>query len=75
MAKMARGRVVKGQVEFEGGTTLPNGTEVENRPFELTEEEEEELWQARVAISRGDGIPFDQILAKLRSSYAARTTR
>jgi hypothetical protein len=67
MAQIAHGRVVNGRIEFESGMNLPEGTEVEIRPFELSAEEEEELWEARLAITRGEGIPLDQILAKLRS--------
>jgi hypothetical protein len=58
---------VNGRVEFEGDTTLPDGTEVEIRPVELTEEEEEELWQRNLEIERGDFVTGEELLEELQS--------
>lgn len=51
---------------------LPEGAAVEVTiseigPYELTEEEEEELWQADLSIERGEGIPGEVLLKKLRA--------
>lgn len=48
---------------------LPEGARVvvmigEEEPYELIEEEDEELWRANLPIERG--VPAEMILAKLR---------
>lgn len=66
------GRVVGGRIEIEGNVAPPEGAEVEvtisdaEEPYELTEEEEQELWEAHLSIERGEGIPAEVILKKLR---------
>lgn len=65
------GRVVNGKIELEDEMPLPEGAPVEVTiseigPYELTEEEDEELWQAHLSIERGEGIPAEVLLQKLR---------
>jgi hypothetical protein len=68
-AMRLRGRVVNGRVEIEDDLPLPEGASVEviiGEDYDLTEEEEEDLWQAHRSIERGEGIPAEVILRKLR---------
>lgn len=66
------GRVISGRIELDDDVPLPDGTPVEVtisevEPYELTAEEEEELWQADLSIERGEGISMEELLKKIRS--------
>lgn len=71
-----KGRVVNGHVEIEGAE-LPEGADAvvligeDEAPYELTAEEDEELWQAHLEIAAGRGIPAEKILDKLRRERSA----
>jgi hypothetical protein len=58
---------VNGRVEFEGDTTLPNDTEVKIRAFELTEPEEEELWQRKLEVERGEFVTAEELLEEIET--------
>jgi len=69
--RIASGRVVAGHVEVEGDP-LPEGTVVtllareEDETFELDAEAEEELLESIAEADRGELIPAEEILRKLR---------
>lgn len=69
--RIASGRVVAGHVEVEG-EPLPEGTVVtllareEDETFELDAEAEEELLESIAEADRGELIPAEEILRKLR---------
>ena len=69
-------RVKGGQIVVEGKTDLPEGTELTvvmvDADDEMTPEEradlEAELERGRVAITGGQGISGDELLARVRKS-------
>ena len=67
------GRVVDGRIELENAESLPEGALVQvtisdpEGRYELTAEEEEELWQANLEAERGEVISAEEFLAQLRS--------
>lgn len=68
------GRVVEGRIELEDDVPLPEGVSVEvtiadstSEPYELTEEEDELLWQADQEIERGEYVTDEDFLAELRA--------
>ena len=69
--RIASGRVVAGHVEVDG-EPLPEGTVVtllareEDETFELDAEAEEELLESIAEADRGELIPAEEILRKLR---------
>ncbi|HVT42952.1 MAG TPA: hypothetical protein VMT00_01030 [Thermoanaerobaculia bacterium] len=70
------GRVINGKIEIDDDAPLPEGASVEvmideaGEAYDLTEEEDEELWQAHLAIERGEFVTSDDVLARLRSQRA-----
>ena len=69
--KIATGTVVDGKVVVEG-ETLTEGSTVtvllreDEKAFEITPEEEEELLESIAEIERGEFISGDQLLERLR---------
>lgn len=72
------GRVINGRIEVDSEESLPEGAPVEvtiagvDEPYELTEEEEEELWQANLEIERGEFVTAEELLSDLKSRRQGR---
>jgi hypothetical protein len=67
-----RGRVMNGRVEVDGELQLPDGTLVEvtiagEESFDLSEEDEEELWRRHQEIEQGDFVSAEEVLKTIRS--------